>query len=266
MPLRVLCVVIAVLALTSATLAQWLHHPTPGIPRLPDGKPNLRAPAPRAADGRPDLSGVWAAERNRPPALVGSGFVGNRLAGNIAADLPGGAPLTVWGRTVYDERRNAARLAIPTERCLPSGIPPDMLRPQLPFKLVQTGSLLVVLLEEFNNWRQIHLDGRALPRDPEPAFFGHSVGQWDGDALMITTVGMNEKTWLDGGGLPHSEALRLTERIRRIDFGRMEITYTFDDPKAFTKPWSATVRFDLEADSELMDNQCENDHWKANTS
>jgi hypothetical protein len=260
---RALRFVLVVLALASGASAQWLNQRTPGVPRLADGKPNLRAAAPRLATGRPDLSGVWAAERNRPPAAVGSGFVGNRLAGNMAADVPGGAPLTPWGRMVYDQRRQAAVLAIPTELCLPSGIPPDMLRTQLPFKLIQTDSVLVVLIEEFNNWRQIHLDGRTLPSDPVPAFFGYSVGQWDGDTLVVTTTGMNDKTWLDGGGLPHSEALTLTERIRRVDFGRMEIAYTFDDAKAFTRPWSATVRFDLEADSELLDHQCENDKWRA---
>jgi hypothetical protein len=246
-----------------AAFAQWIDHATPGIPRSADGKANLTAPAPRTLDGKRDFSGVWAAERNRPPAAVGSGFVGNRHAGNIGIDLPGGVPLTAWGQSVLESRRKAAWLQIPTENCLPSGIPPDMLRPQLPFKIVQAPGVVVVLLEEFNNWRQIHTDGRSLPVDPQPAFFGHSVGRWDGDALVVTTTGLNDKTWLDGSGTPHSEELRLTERIQRLDYGHMEIIYTFDDQKAFVKPWSATVKFELEPDTELLDHQCENDKWNA---
>jgi hypothetical protein len=243
--------------------AQWLTYRAPGTPRLADGSPNLSAAAPRAPDGRSDLSGVWAAERNRQPGPIGSGFVGNRHGGNIAIDLPGGAPLTEWGRATFEARRKAARLEVPTEKCLPSGIPPDMLRPQLPFKIVQTPAVVIILIEEFNNWRQVHTDGRALPEDPQPAFYGYSVGRWDGDTFVVTTTGFNDKTWLDGSGTPHSEALRLTERMRRLDFGHMEIAYTFEDPKAFTAPWSATVRFELQPDTELLDHQCENDKWQA---
>lgn len=265
MHVRFIATTIAFVCVTSTTAAQWLNYRTPGIPRLADGTVNLAAAAPRTADGQPDISGVWAAERNRPPGPVGAGFMGNRHGGNIAIDLAGGAPLSDWGRTVYENRRKAARLEIPTEKCLPSGIPPDMLRPQLPFKIVQTPALVVVLIEEFNNWRQIHTDGRPLPDDPQPAFYGYSVGHWDGDALVVTTTGLNEKTWLDGSGTPHSDALRLTERIRRVAFGNLEIVYTFDDPKAFTQSWSATVRFQLEADSELLEHQCENDRWQAAT-
>jgi hypothetical protein len=245
--------------------AQWLHVDLPDTPRTADGKPNLNAPAPRSTDGKPDLSGVWAAERNREPGsgtTPGNGFVGNQHAGNIAAGESGGAPLTEWGKKVYSDRRNASHLAIPTELCLPSGIPPDMLRPQLPFKIIQTPTTVVILLEEFNNWRQIHMDGRSLPNDMEPTFFGYSVARWEGDTLVVSTAGFNEKTWLDGSGTPHSEQLRLTERITRRDFGHLNVEFMFDDPKAFTRPWSANVRFDLQPDTELLEHQCENDKWK----
>jgi hypothetical protein len=258
----VVCVAVLAIASVSGARAQWLIHAVPGTPRLADGKPNLRAPMPRTADGKPDLSGVWAAERNRPPGAVGSGFVGNRHGENIAVDVPGGAPLTDWARTLLQQRRTAEHRPIPTERCLPSGIPPDMLRPQLPFKVIQTASVVVILIEEFSNWRQVHLDGRTLPEDPQPAFYGYSVGRWDGDALVVTTAGFNDKTWLDGSGMPHSEELIVTERIRRTDFGRLDISYTFDDAQAFTKPWSATVKFELQPDTELLDHQCENDRWQ----
>ena len=214
MPRHAMVAVMTMAVLLATTVqAQWLHYPTPGIPRTPDGKPKLDAPIPRTADGKPDFAGVWAAERNREPGAVGSGFVGNRHAGNIAVDEPGGAPLTEWGRKVHNDRRTAPHLAIPTELCLPSGIPPDMLRPQLPFKILQTPATIVILLEEFNNWRQIHTDGRPLPADMQPNFLGYSVGRWERDTLVVSSAGFNDKTWLDGSGTPHSEELRLTERI-----------------------------------------------------
>jgi hypothetical protein len=169
-----------------------------------------------------------------PPAHSDRGFAENRHNENLAADLPGGAPLTAWAHAILSERRKTR--AIPTERCLPARVPPDMLRPQLPFKVIQTPAVVVVLFEEFNNWRQIHLDGRGQPANPEPAFLGYSVGRWEADTLVATTTGINGKTWLDGSGLPHSSALRMTERIRRVDFGRMEIVFTFEGAQAFTRP------------------------------
>ena len=90
---------------------------------------------------------------------------------------------------------------------------------------------------------------------------GYSIGQWNGDVFVVTTAGFNDQTWLDGSGLPHSEELRLTERFRRFDYGHMEIDYTFEDPKAFTRPWSTTVKFELQVDTDLMDHQCENQKW-----
>jgi hypothetical protein len=136
-----------------------------------------------------------------------------------------------------------------------------MLRPSLPFKIVQARGVTVILLEEFVNWRQILTDGRALPAPSQPAWYGYSVGQWTGDGFVVTTSGFNDQTWLDGSGLPHSEELRLTERFRRLDYGHMDIDYTFEDPKAFTRPWSMTVKFELLVDTDLMDHQCENQKW-----
>lgn len=167
--------------------------------------------------------------------------------------------MTPWARSLRDERRNTFGRGVPTTRCLPGGLPFDMLRSNLPFKIIQTSGVTIILLEEFNNWRQVHTDGRALPTDPQPAWFGYSVGRWDGDVFAVTTVGFNDQTWLDGSGTPHSEQLRLTERFRRLDFGHMEIEYTFDDPKAFTKPWSTKVNFQLLPDTELLEHQCENE-------
>src|SRR6185369_7180009 len=225
-------------------------------------RPDLGAPTPRTADGKPDLSGVWAAvadrtdvPRNNVPAPR------NRHTSSIAVDLPGGPPFTPWAKAIYERRRKDDLRGSPSERCLPSGLPGDMLIPTLPFKIVQTASVTVVLLEEFNNWRQIFSDGRALPVEPQPAWFGYSVATWEGDSFVVTTSGFNDQTWLDVGGTPHSERLRLTERYHRIDFGHMQIDYTIDDETAFTKPFSVSVGFVLQADTDLLDFQCENERY-----
>jgi len=256
--LVVTTIVVAVL-LSAAASGQWLDRPTPGTPRLPDGKPNLTAVTPRAANGKPDLSGVWE--------VVGDivnpthGRTRSKYVYNIAVDLPGGAPFLPWAKSLYDERQRSQGLGAPTERCLPHGIPDAMLTRELPFKILQTAGVTIILYEEFNNWRQVFTDGRPLPVDPQPAWLGYSVGSWDGDTFVIATGGFNDKSWLDAGGTPHTEALRTTERLRRIDFGHMEIEFTFDDPRTFTKPWSTTVKFNLLPDTDLLEFHCDNEKW-----
>jgi hypothetical protein len=138
-----------------------------------------------------------------------------------------------------------------------------MLTATLPFKIIQTPGVTIVLYEEFNNWRQVFTDGRALPIEPQPAWLGYSIGSWDGDTFVIETAGFNDKSWLDAGGTPHTEALRTTERLRRIDYGHMEIEFSFDDPRTFTKPWSATVQFTLLPDTDLIEFHCDNEKWGA---
>jgi len=234
---------VAVMVLAPAANAQWFNYPTPGIPRTSDGKPDLTAPAPRTPDGKIDLTGVWQANE------------GTRF--RVAETAPN-AVLTPWAAAIRDQRQKSLSIDIPTSKCLPSGIPPDMLR-QIPFKIIQAPAVTAILIEEFNNWRQIFTDRRPLPVDPEPAWFGYSIGRWEGDIFVVETSGFNDKTWIDGGGTPHSEALRLTERFRRPDFGHLQIEYTFDDPKAFAKPFAATFRFRLLPDTDLLDHQCENE-------
>lgn len=249
-------------ALTCASIAvhaQWLDHRTPGTPRLPDGRPNLAAPVPRTADGKPDLSGVWEVVGDR--VMETDGRVRSKYVYNIDADLPGGAPFQPWAKAVREERAKALGVGAPTERCLPHGIPDAMLTRTLPFKIVQTAGLTLILYEEFNNWRQVFTDGRTLPVDPQPAWLGYSIGRWDGDTFVIETAGFNDKSWLDASGMPHSEALRTTERLRRTDFGHMEIQFSFDDPKTFTRPWSTTVRFNLLPDTDLLEHHCDNEKW-----
>ena len=253
-------IAVAACVIFSATAqTQWLDYPTAGIARLPNGQPNLAAPTPKAADGKPDLSGIWEVVGDR--VMETDGRVRSKYVYNIAADLPGGAPFLPWAKALYDERQKSLGVGAPSERCLPHGIPDAMLTRTLPFKIMQMRGVTVILYEEFNNWRQVFTDGRPLPNDPQPAWLGYSVGSWDGETFVIETAGFNDRSWLDGGGTPHTEALRTTERLRRIDAGHMEITFTFDDPKTFTKPWSATVKFNLLPDTELLEHHCDNEKW-----
>lgn len=257
-----LAVAAATAVLLSATAdGQWLNHPTPGTPRLPGGRPNLAAAAPKTADGKPDLSGVWDVMGDM--VNPNHGRVRSKYVYDIAADIPGGAPFQPWARALHDERQQALGAGAPTERCLPHGIPDSMLTHTLPFKIVQNRGLTIILFEEFNNWRQVFTDGRALPVDPQPAWLGYSVGRWEGETWVVSTTGFNDKSWLDAGGTPHTEALRVTERFRRVDFGHMEIEFTFDDPKAFTKTWSVKTRFNLLPDTELLEFHCDNEKWAA---
>ena len=257
MTIRGMCVVVRVVAGALAIAvfgsavadAQWLQVTVPGTPRTSDGKADLRAATPRTADGKPDLSGIW---RITP---------GQGVLADIAAKVPDGAPLQPWARALHEERKRADGAGRPSERCLPHTIPDAMLVTNFPFKILQTPAVTVILFEEFNNWRQVLTDGRALPKDPEPAWFGYSVGRWDNDVFVVDTIGFKDDGWLDDFGTPHSAAFKTTERVRRLTFGRLEIDFTFDDPKAYTKPWSTTVSFDLLADTELLDHQCDNEKW-----
>jgi hypothetical protein len=222
------------LATSMPALAQWLHYPTPGIPRAPDGKANLSAPAPKTTDGKPDLTGLW------------------RNNSKIDSDLK---PEDVQPWAQAAARRSAGNLQADfwTARCLPPG-------PLFGFldltKIVQAPGLIVILSEAANLYRQIFMDGRALPEDPNPSWQGYSVGHWDGDALLVETIGFNDKNPVDYSLHPHTEALRLTERYRRPDFGHIELQITFDDPKAFTRSWTMKTQLQLEPDTELLEFVC----------
>jgi hypothetical protein len=219
---------IAILA--TLVLAQWFGVPTHGLPRLADGKPNLLAPTPRTTDGKPDLSGIWHSDPTE------DGFT---YARNIAADLKPEDVLP-WAASVAAERVENSQKDQPWARCLPIGMPLDETT-SIPYRIVQTPGLVVLFHEEFDiSPRQIFTDGRELPKDPNPAWRGYSIGKWDGDTLVVETAGFNDKTWLDQMGHPHSEQLRLTERFRRVDYGHMVLEITVDDPKAFRRPITVT--------------------------
>lgn len=232
-------------AIAMPAFAQWIKLPTPGIPRTPDGKADLRAPVPRKANGQPDLSGIWQ--------------VSGKYLMNIAADLkPGEVPFQPWAETVFNQRRGGTRAKDdPAARCLP-GMPKLDALPY-PFKIYDTPGAVVILYEGFTTYRQIFLDGRALPKDPQPTWMGYSVGRWEGDTLVVETVGIEESTWMDNAGHPHSDALHLTERFTRRDFGHMDLQMTIDDPKAYTKPWTITEDPHLIPDTELLEWICENE-------
>jgi hypothetical protein len=235
--------------------AQWINLPLPGTPRNADGKPDLGAPAPRTSDGHPDLSGIWMSR-------AVSGGATNPQGRGLERLMPAGSkvPMTPAGEKFYAEVTGNGRydVADPSERCLPDGIPTHML-PPIPIKIVQTPGLILQLFEEFFVFRQIFMDGRKLPVDPQPSWFGYSVAHWEKDTLVVESSGFNDKTYLDGDGLPHSEDLRVTERYRRPDFGHLTIEFTFTDPKYYTRPWTATIPFNLMPDTELIEHFCENE-------
>jgi hypothetical protein len=232
---------------TLPAAAQWLNVRAKGIPRTEDGKPDLSAPAPRKPDGKPDLSGIWMADRSSAKYL-----------GDLSADFkPGEFPIQPWAEALSKERM-AEGHASPGTHCLPIGIPSfNVISGIYPLKIVQESDLVIILYEPFSIFRQIHLDGRTLPKDPNPTWMGYSVGRWEGEVLVVDSAGFNGKIWLDQvAGHPSTEALHLTERFRRRDFGHLELTLTIDDPKAYTKPWTVTVKMQISPDTELMEGIC----------
>ena len=237
---------VTLLAAVATADAQWLTLPTPGIPRLPDGKPNLTAPAPQTADGKPDFSGIW-----RTPT--------GKYLENLAADGLE-VPMQPWAKQLFLERLANNGRDRPSANCLPHSVT-DFDAHNTPRKVVQTPGMLIMLFEGYHTYRQIFVDGRAMPKDPEPAWFGYSVGKWEGSTLVVDTIGIHEKTWLDDSGHPHSDALHIVERFRRIDFGHMSVQITIDDPKAYTKPWTVSFGWEILPDTELLDWVCENNKY-----
>ncbi|HKE85690.1 MAG TPA: hypothetical protein VKB50_18140 [Vicinamibacterales bacterium] len=236
-----LAIALACLA-TAVPAAQWLRQPTPGIPRTTDGKPDLSAPVPRTPEGKPDLSGLW-----QPAAM---------LIGDLAANLPrGSVPFQPWAEKLYNERRANNNRDDPTANCIVGGVPRSDAVPY-PFKVLHMGDLVVILYEAVHSYRQIFADGRSLPTDPNPTWFGYSVGRWDKDTFVVETAGFNDKGWLDNFGKPATERLRVTERFVRKDFGHMDVLITIDDPGAYTKPWDVTLPLVLRPDTELLEYIC----------
>jgi hypothetical protein len=252
---------LTVLLLAGTAEAQWLNYPTPGIPRLPDGKPNLAAPPPRMPDGRPDLSGLWASPC--PPEDRGPECPANpqRLFFDLAKDLkPSDVEMTPWAVGIQKQRESRDHVDDPYGYCLPPGVP------RIHFvggnyRILFTPAVTAFLHETAVGlmFRQVFTDGRPLPTVTEPTWLGYSVGRWEGDTFVVETSGFKDRGWLDTlRGRPHSDALHVTERFRRRDFGHIDLAITIDDPKAFVKPWTVSTVLTLKADTEMLESFCDN--------
>lgn len=262
-----------IVAAYGSVSAQWFKQPSPRAPRTSSGEVDLSAATPRLANGRPDLSGVWMtaeplcvirgtapisellktnpASKKCPPRTASF----SRQSINIGIDMPGGLPYQPWLAKLVEERTANQAIDDPHIRCLPDvflrgyGLPHYL-------KFVQTPDLLLMLNEYNGIYRQVFTDGRSLPDAPNPSWQGYSTAAWSGDTLVIETIGFRDDVWIDWDGSVITEAAKLTERVRRPDFGHLEIEVTVDDPKAYTKPWTVTLRQQFAADTELIDEIC----------
>src|SRR5262245_60814521 len=241
--MNIFTAVILLCMLATPLSAQWLQRPTAGIPRTADGKPNLTAAAPHTADGKPDLTGLWQM------------LSADIAVGNVALRKPGDlrpADIQPWAQALVQQRAENFGIENPRYQCLPDG--PNYSASNGFKRILQTPAMIVVLQEDLT-YRQIHMDGRALETDPNPSWMGYSVGHWEGDTLVVETNGYNDRTWLIQG-YPHTEALRMTERFRRTDFGHLETAVTFADRKAYNKPWTISISARLAPDTEIMEAVC----------
>jgi hypothetical protein len=239
--MRRLLAVVSVLSLPLVTTAdaQWLNQPTPNIPRTADGKPDMAAPPPRGADGRPDLSGLW-----------------RRVGPGVRIPVPEAA-LTQKSKDLIREREETYFRDRPSFQCQPTGVEIG------PWwrRIIQTPSLIAFAYDTLT-YRLIFLDGRRLEADPERTWMGYSVGRWEGDTLVVDSFGFNDRTWLDARGLPHTEALRTTERYRRLSVRQLQVEHTVSDPGAFDQSWTVTYDLEFQPDTEMIEAVCEDrTHW-----
>jgi hypothetical protein len=250
-------ILLVTFALAAPIGAQWLNYPSPDTPRTKDGNANLSARAPKTRDGKPDLAGIWQAEadpRGKPEGVENEVFP--RYFTNIAKDLgPEQLVLRPSADTLFKERLQSQGKISPEAHCVPVGVPGINTFPS-PFKIVQMPRLIIMLYEKDTTYRQIFMDGRPLPRDPNPSFMGYSIGRWEADALVVESVGFRNDGWLDRMGHPHSDQLRLTERYRRRDFGHLSIEMTIDDPGTYAKTLTYTQPAVLLPDTDLLEYFC----------
>jgi hypothetical protein len=243
--MRLFLVALILMVGTIPAGAQWLDRRTAGIPRTPDGKPNLTAPAPRGPDGKPDLTGVWN--------------------GPAGAPHPDAANAQPWINDLARQRQQEYFRARPYYQCLPSG--PEAERFGGWKRILQTPAAIAILNDDLT-YRVIFTDGRELEPNAAPSWMGYSVGHWDGDTLIVDSVGYNDKTWVGRNGLSHTDALRVREQYRRRDFGHLEVEVTYTDPGAYAKPWGFTTKMELAADTEMLESVCErsSEHWQGTLS
>lgn len=248
--------------------AQWPSFATQAVPRTADGQPNLEAPPPRTAAGKPDFSGIWRfvdSPDARPgqslPPGVGTIGIGAPAPGlyqffNIGATLKDGLPFQPWAAELRKQRLAQNNKDNPDAHCLPLGLMQLHTHPQ-PRKIMQTPELIVILYEANGGVRQIFTDGRPLPsKEAQPWWYGYSVGRWEGDTLIVDTNGFRGDVWLDVEGSPLTESAKMTERFRRLNYGAMETEITVDDPKAYTKPWTVKITHRIMLNTELIEFVC----------
>ncbi len=238
--------------------AQWEHFPMQNVPTLPDGSPNYAAPAPKTAEGKPDFSGVWAPSREAVVNSQEGQGVPRRPGGpfwDLNSVLPGGLPYQPWAKELRDKRWADFGKDNPDVGCYPLGILQDLAH-MFPRRLVQTPTYLAILMERNMSYRQIFIDGRPLPEDPNPAWNGYSTARWEGDTLVVESNGFRDGLWADYLGSPLTDQAKMTERFRRPNFGTMEIEVTVNDPKAYTKPWTVKLTWQFVTGTELMEYVC----------
>ena len=249
--------VVTVLMLAAQPSAQWAKVPDKTIPRTPDGKPNLSARTPKAPNGKTDLSGVWLPDNDsKTTFLVVEHTVLPAHFIDITANMkPEDVPFQPWAAALFRQRLQSAGKEDPSAHCKPTGVPAINTAP-IPYKIIQTPRLVLILYEDASTFRQIFLDSRKTVQDAVPRFMGYSTGRWDGDTLVVDTVGFNDKYWLDRMGHPNSDGLHLIERFRRRDVGHLDIEMTIDDPKTYTKPITYTQKTTLIPDEDLLEYFC----------
>ena len=260
---------ILLIAAPAVLRAQWPSYPTPGVPRTADGKPNMSAPAPKTSDGKPDLTGIWQNDRtvggtvaarssaNPPTSNDDLLAIAKRSPfWNLSSQFPDGLPFTPWAAELHRQRVADNSKDNPDAHCLPMGIMQFHNHGE-PRKMIQTPQVLVILYEANAGLRQIFTDGRPLPKDADPWWYGYSTGHWEGDTLVVETAGFRDLGWLDVEGSPLTDTARVTERYRRPDFGHLEISVTINDPKAYTKPWTYVVHQHIMADTEIIEFVCQ---------
>ena len=241
----------ACIALVAPVFAQWLDYPTANVPRTASGAPDLKAPAPRLG-GKPDFSGLWGTMCVNGTVLCMPDQAVPPEFGNIGVNVQGGLPYQPWAADLVKTRRADFGKDDPTTHCLPGGIA-KLHTAALLRKIVHTPGLLVYLSERNASYRQVFLDGRPLSKDPTPSWNGYSTGHWEGDTMVIETNGILDRNWLDRAGSPVSESAKLTERIRRPTFGKLEVDLTVDDPVSYTKPWTIHVSHVIVLNTDLLD-------------
>jgi len=259
----VVTVALLFVALSATLAAQWPAYLRPDVPRLADGTPDLDAPAPRLPNGKPDLSGVWesrlgpsGALGGRPVPSLGDGAPPLATFVDIGRNMEGGLPFTEWGAALRKERMSTNSMDNPDAHCLPPGLMQLHTHSQ-PRKVVQTPTDMVIMYEANYGLRNIVIDGRPAPdNDPQPWWDGYSRGWWDNDDLIVETTHFRDMGWLDVFGSYFGTGTTITERFRRVSYGRMEIDVTVEDEKAYTRPFTVRVNWRLAPDQQLIEFVC----------